>query len=240
MKSNKLRIQRSKATTASTHPANVFVSVVRQAKKSIVSLACKQDAQTSPFDSLQFNQLFGPGRRQARQSSKQYGSGFFIHPDGYLITNEHVIHGSSEILCKVDGYKKAIPAQVTWADVARDIAVLKVNLPKSPKPLMLGNSQSTMVGEWVIAIGNPFGLDNSVSVGVISGTNRPLYVGDRLYDNIIQTDCAINPGNSGGPLVNILGEVVGVCTLILQPSQCLGFAIPIEEIKSTARRYISY
>ena len=95
------------------------------------------------------------------------------------------------------------------------------------------------MGEWVIAVGNPWGLDHTVTVGVISGKNRPLQVDGRFYGNVIQTDAAINPGNSGGPLINILGEVIGINTLIVYPSQSIGFAIPVDDVKQLLKQLLA-
>lgn len=198
-----------------------------------------EEKETRPLTSQNlFNYLFSGLIRSKQASSDQFGSGFVINSKGYILTNEHVISRSTRILVRIDGYKDPLIAKSIWTDPERDLAIIKINPTRQMKPLPLGSSRNTHVGEWVIAIGNPHGLEQTATVGVISGKNRPLQVGDREYRNVIQTDAAINPGNSGGPLVNILGKVIGMNTLVLHPAQSLGFAIPIEEIIPHIKKYI--
>lgn len=237
MYQRKIRL-RSEAQTASMHPANVFVSVVRQVRNSVVSIVAEEKEKTASLHDQVWEMLFPDLSQQHRPSSKQFGSGFVVHPNGYILTNHHVIQHSSDIKVKVEGYRTPFRGAPVWADEKSDLAVIKIRVPRPLKSLPLSTSQHTQVGEWVLAVGNPFGLEQTVTVGVISGKNRPLRVGNRSYDNVIQTDAAINPGNSGGPLVNILGEVIGVNTLIIYPSQSIGFAIPIEEVKPLISRYL--
>ncbi len=175
-----------------------------------------------------------------RQKVENLGSGFIISPDGYIVTNEHVIHNATEILVTTTTGDQ-MQAQIVGADYYSDIALLKVDAKNLPY-LEMGNSDSVIIGEWVIALGNPFGLFSnndqpSVTVGVVSATNRDFSRNPegRVYKDMIQTDASINRGNSGGPLVNSLGQVIGMDTMIFTEggggSLGIGFAIPINRIK---------
>lgn len=165
-----------------------------------------------------------------------FGSGFVVTENGYIITNEHVVHNATEINVTINGFDQPVPAEIVWAEYDLDIAILKVDVEKSLEPIPLGNSSNLRPGNWVIAIGNPFGLSHTVTTGVVSALGRPIQVPtrsgpSRTYKNLIQTDAAINPGNSGGPLLNIDGEVIGINTAVSQRGQGIGFAIPVNEIK---------
>jgi serine protease Do len=186
-----------------------------------------------------FRQYFGD--QTYRQEIKGLGSGFIISPDGYILTNDHVAGNAKEITVTLtDGQR--YPAQLIGTDLVSDIALLKIEGKDLPY-LKLGNSDDILVGEWVIALGNPFGLFDiadkpTVTVGVVSAAGLNLRSeGGRYYRGMIQTDAAINSGNSGGPLLNALGEVVGVNAVIYTPNQGsvgLGFAIPINRVKRVA------
>ncbi|BCU82775.1 hypothetical protein JIR001_25580 [Polycladomyces abyssicola] len=235
----KIRLHRSEPISSSaTHPANHFVRVVKRVRKGIVSIITEEKPRNLEEHILS---MLIPGWSSSTSDPppRHFGTGFVIHPDGYLVTNEHVIRDADKIAVKLDGYTRFLPAQRVWSDEERDLAVIKVQPPHPLKPLRLGSAETVEVGEWVIAVGNPMGLNHTVTVGVISGKNRPLQVANRYYGNVIQTDAAINPGNSGGPLINILGEVIGINTLIIYPSQSIGFAIPIDDIKPWIRKYMS-
>uniref|UniRef100_A0A832DIV3 PDZ domain-containing protein n=1 Tax=Ignavibacterium album TaxID=591197 RepID=A0A832DIV3_9BACT len=191
------------------------------------------------FDDPFFRQFFGD-RGNYRQRVQGLGSGYIISPDGYIVTNDHVAGNASEITVTLtDGshYK----AEIVGTDPTSDICLLKIDGSNLPY-LELGNSDDVIIGEWVIALGNPFGLFElndkpTVTVGVISATGMNLEpINNRYYINMIQTDAAINGGNSGGPLVNSLGQVIGMNTLIftaggVQGNIGLGFAIPINKVK---------
>ncbi|AFH49193.1 Trypsin-like serine protease [Ignavibacterium album JCM 16511] len=191
------------------------------------------------FDDPFFRQFFGD-RGNYRQRVQGLGSGYIISPDGYIVTNDHVAGNASEITVTLtDGshYK----AEIVGSDPTSDICLLKIDGNNLPY-LELGNSDDVIIGEWVIALGNPFGLFElndkpTVTVGVISATGMNLEpINNRYYINMLQTDAAINGGNSGGPLVNSLGEVIGMNTLIftaggVQGNIGLGFAIPINKVK---------
>jgi serine protease Do len=162
------------------------------------------------------------------------GSGFIISSDGYIVTNDHVIEGASSIQVSVNGYPHPFAARLVGASFALDLAVLKIQAPRPLPTLPLGNSDATRVGQWDIAIGNPYGLSNTLTVGVISAEGRPLTIGNRNYQDLLQTDAPINPGNSGGPLLNLAGQVIGINTAVQANGQGLGFAIPI----NTARKVL--
>jgi serine protease Do len=238
MSAKKIRLHRL-GTTASQHPANVFVSVANRIRSGVVSILTEENPRPISFHQNVLGLLLPELLSRRPQTHNQFGSGFVIHPAGYILTNDHVVHGASSIRVKLEGLRTPLSATPVWRDEMRDLAVIKARAPRPLKPLPLGSSTRTEIGEWVLAAGNPFGLEQTYTVGIISGKNRPLQVGRRLYENVIQTDAAINPGNSGGPLVNILGEVIGINTLIIYPSQCLGFAIPIEDVKPHIARFLN-
>ena len=177
-----------------------------------------------------FERFFGPmPKRQFKQRS--LGSGFIINRDGYILTNNHVIENADEILVKLAD-EKEYKARVVGRDQKTDIAVIKIDDAKDLTTVTMGNSDELRVGEWVVSIGNPFGLEHSVTAGIVSAKGR--FIGQGSYDNFIQTDAAINPGNSGGPLINLKGEVVGINTAIFSRSGGnigIGFAIPVNVAK---------
>jgi serine protease Do len=156
------------------------------------------------------------------------GSGFIISADGYILTNNHVVEAAKEVAVTI-GDTQEYQAQVVGRDPKTDLAVLKIT-PREPLPVpSLGDSDQLRVGDWVLAIGNPFGLSHTVTSGIVSAKGRVIGAGP--YDNFIQTDASINPGNSGGPLYNMKGEVVGINTAIVPNGQGIGFAIPINTAK---------
>lgn len=226
-------------SSSALHPANRFVQVVRRVRRSIVSIVTQEEVKLSRNDFI-MSMLFPEFQPSIQnKTTRKFGSGFIIHPDGYILTNEHVVGQTKKVFVQLFGQKHSYPAQTVWSDSRRDLAILKINAPYPFKRLKLGSSKTTEVGEWVIAVGNPLGLDHTVTVGVISGKNRPLQVDGRFYGNVIQTDAAINPGNSGGPLINILGEVIGINTLIVYPSQSIGFAIPVDDVKQLLKQLLA-
>lgn len=181
-----------------------------------------------------FRHFFGGSSRTPSQpqTSSGLGSGFIVSPDGYILTNEHVISGADSIEVTLAGREKPYPARKIGVDRELDLAVLKIDAAGDLPTVPLGNSDQVRVGDWVVAIGNPYGLDHTVTAGVISAKSRPISVEDRQYRNLLQTDASINPGNSGGPLLNLGGEVVGINTAINIEAQGIGFAIPSSTVKS--------
>jgi serine protease Do len=176
-----------------------------------------------------FEKFFPEMPRERTQRS--LGTGFIIDPKGLVITNEHVVKNADKIKVKMAGQDgKEFTATVKGRDPLTDIALLQID-SKGPFPyLSLGDSDKIRVGDWVVAIGNPFGLGHTVTQGIISAKGR--IIGAGRYDNFLQTDAAINPGNSGGPLLNLEGQVVGINTAIVATGQGIGFAIPANMVKS--------
>ena len=192
----------------------------------------------SPFEEFfkEFNQQQAPQKRK----STALGSGFVISEDGVVITNNHVIQGAEGILVRFTDDKE-YEAKLVGTDPVSDIAVLKINSKEKFKPVPLGDSSKARVGDWVLAIGNPFGLGGTVTAGIISAINRDINMG--RYDNFIQTDASINQGNSGGPLFNLQGEVVGINTAIFSQSGGsvgIGFAIPSSFAKNVIEQLQKY
>jgi serine protease Do len=182
--------------------------------------------QPNPFE--EFFKQFGPSpEREYKYQS--LGSGFVIDKEGYIVTNNHVIDQADEIKVKLAN-EKEYDARVIGRDPNTDLALIKIDDAKELKPLMLGDSEKLEVGSWVVAIGSPFGFEQTVTAGIVSAKDRVLDVGS--YADFIQTDASINPGNSGGPLLDLKGRVVGINTAIIPSGQGLGFAIPIDLAKT--------
>ncbi len=225
----------------SMHRSNAITRAVAGASPAVVGInvtEMREYRAWSPFGNDPFfSQYFG-GNRTYLRPVKSLGSGFLISSDGYILTNDHVAGNAKEITVTLTNREK-YSATLVGTDLVSDIALLKIEGQNFPY-LRLGNSDDVIIGEWVIALGNPFGLFEisdkpTVTVGVVSATEMNLQAnGDRFYRNMIQTDAAINSGNSGGPLMNALGEVIGVNAVIYTPNQGsigLGFAIPINKVK---------
>jgi len=176
-------------------------------------------------------------RRRPREDTRATGSGVLVDPKGYILTNNHVIENAQEIIVRLSDQRK-FTAKLVGRDPKSDIAVLKVDAPRPLPAAELGDSDHLRVGQWAIAIGNPFGLDRTVTVGIISATARTR-VGVTQYDNFIQTDASINPGNSGGPLLNIDGKVIGINTAIVAAGQGIGFSIPINQARDVMQQLIT-
>ena len=185
-----------------------------------------------------FREFFEQFRGEPRRSDPQIslGSGVIIDRRGYIITNNHVVKGADRITVPLNT-EKELKAEVVGRDLKTDLAVIQVESDQELPEAILGDSDQLRVGEWALAIGNPFGLDHTVTVGVISATGRS-ELGVLSYENFIQTDASINPGNSGGPLLNVKGEVIGINTAIAASGQGIGFAIPINLAKRIARDLI--
>jgi S1-C subfamily serine protease len=212
-----------------------FVSIVDRYKTAVVGIEVVH--QQNP------QRVFSFGMPWERRDDSQHrtvniGTGFVFDPRGYILTNEHVVHGASQILVRAYGKKNPFRASVVGSDYKHDIAVLKAPIPLPETILKVGKSKDAQVGEWVLAIGSPLGLDHSVTVGIISATERPLQIGDREYPNLLQTDAAINRGNSGGPLINLRGQVIGMNTAVSQSSQGIGFAISADILRDVIKRLL--
>ena len=167
---------------------------------------------------------------------KSLGSGVIIDRRGYILTNNHVVEGAQRITVRL-ATKEELKGEVVGRDPKTDLAVVRVESDRELPEAVLGDSDRLRVGEWALAIGNPFGLDHTVTVGVISATGRS-ELGVASYENFIQTDASINPGNSGGPLLNVKGEVIGINTAIVASGQGIGFAIPINLARRIAQDLI--
>jgi serine protease Do len=175
--------------------------------------------------------FFGPRgddnpSRDFRQRS--LGSGFIIDKDGYIVTNNHVIEDADEIKVRLSNDKE-FDAEIVGRDEKTDLALIRIAPSAGLKPLKMGDSDDQKVGSWVVAIGSPFGLEQTVTAGIVSAKGRAIGAGP--YDDFIQTDASINPGNSGGPLINMQGEVIGINTAIVASGQGIGFAIPVNLAK---------
>lgn len=227
--------------------AKAFTQVASKATDAVVSVKVKKYVKTgsphgSPMEEEFFEFFFGRRFRQHSQKEQErlrLGSGFIVSPDGYIMTNNHVVGDADEIKVALkDG--REFDAEIIGADPRTDVAVIKIDSKDLPV-IELGDSDSLQIGEWVIAVGNPFGLAETVTVGVVSAKGRSGFgitqnpaTGEIGYEDFIQTDAAINPGNSGGPLLNIDGKVIGINTFIFSQSggyMGIGFAIPINMAK---------
>jgi len=213
-----------------------FSAVARFARQSVVSITAtsKEDGSQIESDNPSARDFFERFYGGAEPPTKGMASGFVIRSDGYILTNEHVVEEASELAVTLgDDDGRSYPATVIGRDDLSDLALIKIDAGKPLQALPLGNSDTIAVGDWVSAIGNPFGLSNSLSVGVISfiGRRDISPSGRPGYYDFIQTDAAINPGNSGGPLVDRNGRVVGISAAVNASGQGIGFAIPINMAK---------
>jgi serine protease Do len=218
-----------------------FSDLAERVKPAVVNISTtktfKGKSLGNPFGRSPFNDYFGDEffnrffgdvpERDFKQRS--LGSGFIISDDGYIFTNNHVVENTDKILVKIsDG--KEYEAKIIGTDSKTDIALIKIKPDNGLPTVEIGDSDVVRVGEWVIAIGNPFGLEQTVTAGIVSAKGR--VIGAGAYDNFIQTDASINPGNSGGPLFNMQGKVIGINTAIVAQGQGIGFATPINMAKS--------
>ena len=210
-----------------------FADLAEKLMPSVVNISTTQTVRTTtnqlPFQfppGSPFGEMFKDFERPTERKASSLGSGFVIKEDGVVITNNHVIANAEDILVRVG--EKEYEAKVIGADPYMDIAVIKIQTKDKFKPVSFGDSSKARVGDWVVAIGNPFGLGGTVTSGIISARNRQ--IGLTRYEDFIQTDASINQGNSGGPLFNLKGEVIGINTAIIAPGQSgsigIGFAIP--------------
>ena len=244
------------ALSSHTQPlaSNIFVEIAKKQNPAVVNVSTKAKAETAhknfrvprpgpgqnkspdPFRDF-YDRFFG--ERPNQRPKRGMGSGFVIDKEGHILTNYHVIEEADEIVVILDdnGTEKEYTATLVGSDPKTDIALIKINRESGDNKdfpfLRLGSSENLEVGEWVVAIGNPFGLSHTVTVGVVSALGRSIGAGP--YDEFIQTDASINPGNSGGPLINIEGDVIGINTAIISGNTGgnvgIGFAIPIDIAK---------
>ncbi len=224
-----------------------FADLAERLMPSVVNISTTQTVRTTnnnfPFQfppGSPFEDMFKEFQRPTERKASSLGSGFIIDKNGTVITNNHVIANAEDIIVRVGD--KEYKAKVIGSDPYADIAVIKISSKDSFKPVNFGDSDKARVGDWVVAIGNPFGLGGTVTSGIISARNRDINL--TRYDDFIQTDASINQGNSGGPLFNLNGDVVGINTAIIAPGQAgsigIGFAIPANAAKNVIDQLIKY
>tara|TARA_B100000686_G_scaffold341176_1_gene418162 strand:+ start:405 stop:1826 length:1422 start_codon:yes stop_codon:yes gene_type:complete len=226
---------------------NSFADLAEKLMPSVVNISSTQTVKTTtnpfPFEfppGSPFEDMFKEFNRPTERKATALGSGFIIDKDGIVVTNNHVIQGAEDILVSVDGseYK----AEVIGKDPYMDLAVLKIESDEKFQPVSFGDSDKARIGDWVIAIGNPFGFGGTVTAGIISSRNRD--IGLTRYDDFIQTDASINQGNSGGPLFDLSGKVIGINTAIIAPGQSgsigIGFAIPANPASNVIKQLIEF
>lgn len=216
-------------------PAVVNISTEREMEQMTPGQFFGNIMPGSPFEDFfnQFDQFFGERGPRTPRKERSLGSGFIISNDGYIVTNNHVVEKSDKISVNLqgeDGKANSYDAKIIGTDPDTDLALIKIEPKADLTALAFGDSDKLEVGEWVIAIGNPFGLDHSVTAGIISAKGRNIQAGP--FDSFLQTDASINPGNSGGPLLNQSGEVIGINTAIIASGQGIGFAIPSNMAKT--------
>jgi serine protease Do len=218
---------------------NNFSQLAKEAKPSVVNISTVTTIKGGgrvfrhffggPFNNKKnpFEEFWGPylDNQQPRDyKQRSLGSGFIIDKEGYIVTNNHVVENADQIKVKLAD-EKEYEATIVGRDPKTDLALIKIEAPSDLTPIPMGDSDDLYVGNWVVAIGSPFGLEQTVTAGIVSAKGR--IIGFGPYEDFIQTDASINPGNSGGPLINLKGEVVGINTAIVASGQGIGFAIPV-------------
>jgi serine protease Do len=221
-------------------PAN-FSDLADQVRAGVVNIQVSKTISNAEFPNFRgnpfgdrnpFGDFFGPfGGNRPERKQQGVGSGFIISKEGTILTNNHVVENADQIKVKLAGGKE-LNGRIVGRDPKTDLALVKIDGASDLQPLKLGDSDALKVGNWVVAVGSPFGLEQTVTAGIVSAKGR--VIGSGPYDNFIQTDASINPGNSGGPLINMSGEVVGINTAIIASGQGIGFAIPINMAKEIA------
>ena len=225
-----------------------FADLAEKLMPSVVNIASTQIVKTSsnpfPFQfppGSPFEDMFKEFNRPTERKATALGSGFIIDKEGIIVTNNHVIQGAEDIIVSVNGSTE-YNAKIIGTDLYMDLAVLQIESDEKFTPVNFGDSDKARVGDWVIAIGNPFGFGGSVTSGIISSRNRD--IGLTRYDDFIQTDASINQGNSGGPLFNLDGEVIGINTAIIAPGQSgsigIGFAIPSNPAANVINQLVEF
>ena len=240
--------QLSFINTLSARPApDSFADLAEKLMPSVVNISTTQTIKTTnnpfPFQfppGSPFEEMFKDFNQPTERKASSLGSGFIVDKEGTVITNNHVINNAEDIVVRVG--EKEYKAKIVGADPYMDIAVLKIDSKDTFTPVKFGDSDKARVGDWVMAIGNPFGLGGTVTAGIISARNRDINL--TRYDDFIQTDASINQGNSGGPLFNIDGDVVGINTAIIAPNQSgsigIGFAIPSNAASSVIDQLVKF
>jgi serine protease Do len=222
---------------------NPIARIAKEASPSVVNIDVEAmvTRNYSPFpDDPIFRRFFGEEFRRFSRTvpMKGRGSGFIVSADGKILTNNHVVEGADKITVTMsDG--RTLDAKILGRDPTFDLAIIKVDGTNLPV-LEMGDSDKSEVGEWVVAIGNPFGLEHTVTVGVISAKNRSIHAENVNFDGFLQTDAAINPGNSGGPLIGLDGKVIGINTAIVPYAQGIGFAVPVNMAKQVMNDLVQY
>ena len=241
-------LQLSFFNTLSARPApDSFADLAEKLMPSVVNISTTQTIKTTnnpfPFQfppGSPFEEMFKDFDQPTERKASSLGSGFIIDKEGTVITNNHVINNAEDIVVRVG--EKEYKAKIVGADPYMDIAVLKIDSKDTFTPVKFGDSDKARVGDWVMAIGNPFGLGGTVTAGIISARNRDINL--TRYDDFIQTDASINQGNSGGPLFNMDGDVVGINTAIIAPNQSgsigIGFAIPSNAASSVIDQLVKF
>ena len=237
---NPLTAMAAKDTGTIMVPAN-FSELAKAAKPSVVNIRTVTTVKGggrpfrhffgNPHGKNPFEEFWGaPKENGPSRDFKQrsLGSGFIIDKEGYIVTNNHVIENADQITVKLSD-EKEYDATLVGRDPKTDLALIKIEAPGTLTPIKMGDSGKLDVGDWVVAIGSPFGLEQTVTAGIVSAKGRTIGAGQ--YDDFIQTDASINPGNSGGPLINMQGKVVGINTAIVASGQGIGFAIPVDLAK---------
>jgi serine protease Do len=242
-----------------TQLSNQFSQIAKQLEPSVVNINTEStiknphrrrgtpdqgegDDQQNPFDDF-FDRFFGGPQNQGPIRERSLGSGVIVDSKGYIVTNRHVVEKADRIKVKLQDDPPSVlhDAKVIGTDQETDLAVIKIDIDKSLPVAKLGNSDSMEVGDWVLAVGSPFGLQETVTAGIVSAKGRNI-VQNRQFQSFIQTDAAINPGNSGGPLVNMAGEVIGINTAILTDTNAyagVGFALPSNTVVTVYNQLIS-
>jgi serine protease Do len=219
-------------TSAKSFVESPFTPLAEKLTPSVVNVKVtkleKADFSFQQMPGNPFGEFFNNPRFQQNRPVQGAGSGVIISSDGYILTNNHVVDGAKEVEVTLND-RKEFKAQIVGRDPKTDLAIVKIDAGKSLPAANIGDSNALKVGDWVLAIGNPFGLNQTVTSGIVSAKGR--IIGAGPYDDFIQTDASINPGNSGGPLFNMSGEVVGINTAIIAEGQGIGFAIPINTAK---------
>ncbi len=233
----------SPADSQDVFTGNPVASIAKKSSPAVVNIDTKTFVRKSfsPFGNDPFlRQFFGDQMdlfsRVVPMEGK--GSGFIASPDGMILTNSHVVDGADSVIVTLSDGRR-FDAEVVGKDPTYDLAVIRIKAGNLPV-LKMGDSDRTQVGEWVVAIGNPFGLEHTVTVGVISAKNRSIRLEKLNFDGFLQTDAAINPGNSGGPLINLDNQVIGINTAIVPYAQGIGFAIPINVAKQVMNDLVKF